>query len=301
MPIPGSPVTEAIAPLPRRPGRAAAQCGELLLAADERQLRACRGFCAGAHDAEGAHGFARPLQLEVAECIELEQPADLVRRRPPDHQIAHRLQARGNVAGVAERVGEDVRRRVAGRDHDRARVDGNARGELDSVRSGDLGAVVGERVVDREGRADGALGVVLVRHGRAEERQDAVAGQLRDRSAEALDLLAHQPCHVVEEEPRPLDAELPGNRRRAGDSATRTETIRRSPVALPGSAALTRSEGMVRARRTSRWTGAGAEAVVPEAKAQGWLPGAGSPPPAHAVACPVRSRARTTSVSLVLR
>ena len=179
-----------------------AQCGQLLLAPDERRHSACRGFCAGAHDAEGAHGFARPLRLEVAERVELEQPADFVRRRPPDHQIAHGLQVHGNVAGVAERVGEDVRRRVAGRDHDRACVDGNACGELDSVCSCDLGAVVGERFVDREGRADGALGVVLVRHGRAEERQDAVAGQLRDRSAEALDLLAHQPYHVVEDERR---------------------------------------------------------------------------------------------------
>ena len=80
-----------------------------------------------------------------------------------------------------------------------------------------LRGVVVERFADRERGADGALGVVLVRDGRAEERQDAVAGQLRDRTAEALDLLAHQPHDVVEEELRPLGAELLGDRRRAAD------------------------------------------------------------------------------------
>ena len=64
---------------------------------------------------------------------------------------------------------------------------------------------------------DGALGVVLVRDRRAEEREDAVTGELRERAAEALDLLAHQPHDVVEEELGPLGAELLRDGRRAGD------------------------------------------------------------------------------------
>ena len=43
--------------------------------------------------------------------------------------------------------------------------------------------------------------------GGAEERQDAVAGQLRDRAAEALDRFPHQPDDVVEEKLRAVGAE----------------------------------------------------------------------------------------------
>ena len=46
-------------------------------------------------------------------------------------------------------------------------------------------------VADRERRADGALGVVLVRGRRAEERHDRVPDELLDRSAVALELRAH--------------------------------------------------------------------------------------------------------------
>ena len=43
-------------------------------------------------------------------------------------------------------------------------------------------------VADRERRADGALGVVLMRDRRAEERHHRVADELLDRTAEALEL-----------------------------------------------------------------------------------------------------------------
>ena len=136
----------------------------------------------------------------------------------PHHQLASRLQARGNVDRCrrARRRGRRGGASPAGTTTGPVLTATRAASSIPYA-GGDLGAVVGERFVDREGRADGALGVVLVRDGRAEERQDAVAGQLRDRSAEALDLLAHQPRHVVEEELRPLGAELLGDRRRAGD------------------------------------------------------------------------------------
>ena len=104
------------APSFEQPVEHLAQRRELLLAADERRLRACAKARADAHDAEGADGLALSLQLEIAERVELEQPVDLVRRRRPHDEIAQRLQARGDVDGVAERVVEDVRRRVAGRE-----------------------------------------------------------------------------------------------------------------------------------------------------------------------------------------
>ena len=58
-----------------------------------------------------------------------------------------------------------------------------------------------QRVADRERGADGALRVVLVRDGRAEDRHHGVADELLDRAAEALELRAH--ARVVGlEEPR---------------------------------------------------------------------------------------------------
>ena len=56
-----------------------------------------------------------------------------------------------------------------------------------------------------------------MRRRRAEEREDAVPGQLRDGSAEAFHLLAHQPDYLVEEELRPLGAKFLGDGCRAGD------------------------------------------------------------------------------------
>ena len=233
MPIPGSPVMETIAPFPSSsPLEGLAQRLELLFPADERRFEACGRSFADAHDAEGADPLAPSLQLEIPELVELEQLVDLVRRRRSHDEIAIRLQARGHVDGIAERVVEDVRRRVAGRNHDRARVDGDARAKLESVSGRDFRGVVIERVTDRERGADGALGVVLVRDGRAEECQDAVAGQLRERTAEALDLLAHQPHDVVEEgtstAPGRASRQSTSSRRRRRRVPRRSAALRRS-------------------------------------------------------------------------
>ena len=47
---------------------------------------------------------------------------------------------------------------------------------------------LGDRVADRERRADRALGVVLVRDRRAEQRHHRVADELLHRAAVALEL-----------------------------------------------------------------------------------------------------------------
>ncbi len=177
-----------------------AQCRELVFPADERRFKGCGGSFADAHDAEGADPLAPSLQLEVPKLVELEQLGDLARRRRSHDEIAMRLQARGHIDGIAERVVEDVCRRIAGRNHDRTRVDGDAGAKLEFVGGRDFRGVVIERFADRERGADGVLRVVLVRDGCAEEGQDAIAGQLRDGTAEALDLLAHQLHDVVEDE-----------------------------------------------------------------------------------------------------
>jgi hypothetical protein len=69
-------------------------------------------------------------------------------------------------------------------------------------------APLGERVADSERGADGALGVVLMRRRRPEQRHHRVADELLDRAAVALELLA-QPrvvggkhrAHVLRVEP----------------------------------------------------------------------------------------------------
>ena len=62
--------------------------------------------------------------------------------------------------------------------------DGRPHGELELF----LLVQLVDRVEDAESRADGALGVVLVRDRRAEDRHHRVADELLDRAAEALDL-----------------------------------------------------------------------------------------------------------------
>ncbi len=173
---------------------------QLFLAADERRFWARGSLRADPRHAEGSDRLALSLQLELAELVELEQFVDVACRRRSNNHIPKRLQARGHIDGIAERVVEDVRRRVAGRNHDRACVDGDARTKLEAVCRRDVRGVDVERLADRKRGANGALGVVVVRDRHSEKRQDAVAGQLRDGAAEALDLLPHQPYDLVEEE-----------------------------------------------------------------------------------------------------
>ena len=72
-------------------------------------------------------------------------------------------------------------------------------------------------MTDREGGADGALGIVLVGGGRAEQRHDRVADELLDGAAEALQL-PPQP-NVVRSEPSTyvFGVHLLGLRGRADD------------------------------------------------------------------------------------
>ena len=190
---------------------------EFRRAPDEWRFGVCGSVRADPCHPEGGHRLAPSLELEIPECFELEQLLDLVCRRRSYDDIAKRLQSGSHVDGVSKRVVEDVWRRVTGRNDDRARVDGHARAQPESVGGRDLRGIAVECFVNRERGADGALGVVLVRDRRAKQREDAVPGQLRERAAEALDLFAHQPHDVIEEELRPFGSELLGDGRRAGD------------------------------------------------------------------------------------
>ena len=99
-----------------------------------------------------------------------------------------RLQARRGVDDVAGRHPLAFIRAGGERDHRLAGGDADADVEAERrIRR----VEVGERVSCRQRAPHGALGVVLVRQRRAEERHDGVADELLDRAAEPLQLGLH--------------------------------------------------------------------------------------------------------------
>ena len=72
-------------------------------------------------------------------------------------------------------------------------------------------------VADRERRADGALGIVLVRDRRAEEGHHRVADELLDRAAVPLELAAEPLAVRREQRAHVLRVELLGPRREADE------------------------------------------------------------------------------------
>ena len=99
-----------------QPVEGLAQRRQLLLASDQRRLDARTRLVVDADDAERADGLAPPLQLELAELLELEGLVDLARRRLPHDEVAERLQPCRHVDRVTERVVENVRGRVTARE-----------------------------------------------------------------------------------------------------------------------------------------------------------------------------------------
>ena len=123
-----------------------------------------------------------PLSAKDAERCECDELADEPPCRFPDHDVTVAsllLQARGDVHRVADDLFSLVRHHLAG-------VDGDAQ-----PGRADRGALlVRERakpVLHCDCRAHGADGVVLGDVRRAEDRLHAVAEELRDRAAVALD------------------------------------------------------------------------------------------------------------------
>ena len=80
-------------------------------------------------------------------------------------------------------------------------------------------ALLGERVANRERRADRALGIVLVRDRGAEDGHDRVADELLDRAAEALELGANACVVGLEQPPHVLRVHALGARGEADEVA----------------------------------------------------------------------------------
>jgi hypothetical protein len=200
----------------------ALQDRELELAPDQRECRRLGLRLPEALDAERLDGPADALELLLAEVFELDGALDLALGRGADDDAAAArdlLQAVGDVDGLAERVPGVVPVQLAplDADDDRPGVHADPHREVDAVGRFHLVRVLGDCTLDRERRADRALGVVLVRDRGAEEGEHLVADELRHRPVEAADLLGHDAHDLVDEELRALRAELLADRRRADD------------------------------------------------------------------------------------
>ena len=103
-------------------------------------------------------------------------------------RLGLRLEPRRDVHGVAHRPVLDARAGADRPDHDGSRLHADPDAEpVDPPAPADLVGELAHLLHDPQSGEEGALGVVLVRDRRAEEREHAVAGQVLDRPAERLD------------------------------------------------------------------------------------------------------------------
>src|SRR5262245_57653483 len=96
-------------------------------------------------------------------------------------------------------------------------MDADAGGELEAASGVQTTIEITERLLDLPGGAHDTVRGILVRHGRAEKRHHAVAGQLIDDTFEAVDLVKGQLQVLIEEVPIFFRIEALGDRRGADE------------------------------------------------------------------------------------
>jgi len=200
-----------------------AQRRELLLAPHQRrEARRGDGVDAPADGAVGddavhANGLGPALDLLLALVLELEEARD----EPPDRLgdqdlpgIRARLEARGQVRGVAH-GGVVHAQVVADATHDhRAGVDADPHLELDAVVCLHLLVQRRKAALDPQRGQHGAAGGVLERDRGAEEREDPIAEELVHGALVAVHFLEHEPEGAIHERVHLLGPEAFGERRR---------------------------------------------------------------------------------------
>src|SRR5579864_660455 len=199
---------------------------ELTLAADQPRFDAGDAALAARTEprARNGPGADRPvlsLQLELPRLSPVEERLDRCSGRVVDEhrpRLGFGLEARGEVDGIAERRVLDALPCA-----DLADDDGAGRGTdpdteaLDAPTADDLAAVLLQLGNDPQSRAQGALGVVLVRRGRAEEGEHAVPRQILDVAAERLHLPDDARDRLADDELHVLGIEALSERGRADD------------------------------------------------------------------------------------
>jgi hypothetical protein len=212
----------------------------LLVAADEAGEAALarevepRASGADAGQLEDPHRPARPLDLELAQVIQLEEAVGelgggfgqvglprLGQRLHPLRQ-ADRVADRGvAVIALADRAGDHL-----------ARVDPDPGGEVETVLAAQLGGVLGDVVEHPQRRVAGAARMVLVGDRGAEDGHDPVAGEFVDRALEAAHLVGEDREEALHD-PAPLLGSCCSARSiEPMTSAKSTVTCLRSPVGL---------------------------------------------------------------------
>jgi len=138
-------------------------------------------------------GIAQPFDLEESEVSQMEEARDHLRGRFTQVDgagIGELFHARGEPDGVS--LSRVIHAQVVAdtTHHDFTRVDSHAHGERNAEAALQFCRVAPQFVVEIEGRVACALRVVFMGDGRAEQGHDPVAGELIDRSLEAMDPLA---------------------------------------------------------------------------------------------------------------
>ena len=170
-----------------------------------------------------------------------------------EHRARRRglLEPSGRVDRIAGRAVLDARASADRAEDDRPRVHADPdREAVDAPTRGDLGSVAGHLLGDPQARTDGPFRVVLMRHGRSEEREDPVPGEILDGAPERLDGGHHPGDRLPDDEPHLLGVEPLPERGRADDVGVERRH-RLSLLAHRGCCAGLAHASLIAARRTS--------------------------------------------------
>ena len=171
----------------------AGEQAEFLIATDKRRqrARAASSACAASsNDAEELDRLGQTLEFARALVIDDKEPRDLKLNIPGDEHRA-RVGRTLHASGDIRRIAEHLARRL---DHNRARLESDARGELRRAFRGVSSIDLGKGALDRERRPHRALGVVLLCGRIAEEGHEPVAEPLQHVAAKP----SHRRCGLVE-------------------------------------------------------------------------------------------------------
>ena len=211
-----------------RLGQQLAEPAQLALAPHEAPERALGGVLEGrlprrhADDLVGGDRIALALDGERTGRQQPQLAPHQTRGGLGDQDLAGRgglLQPGGDVGRVAD--GGVVHAQVVadGADHDEARVESHAHGQLGARPEAGVRAAILQRTADLEGGHGRAAGVVLVGQRRAEQRHEAVAEELVDGALVAMDLGQRQLEESIEQIVHRVGAEPLGQRGRADQVA----------------------------------------------------------------------------------
>ena len=163
--------------------RAASQDCEVLFAADERgEKPGASSAPSAAYPQDAIKRYWRRSSPELMGALVFndEQPSDLPQDRRSDQhspRLGRCLNSRGNVGGLAEHLAVVV-------DDDGTAFEADANGKLRTPNRSVSGVNLAERVLDAEGRPNGALGVVLLRVRIPEDGHHPIAKHLKHVAAE---------------------------------------------------------------------------------------------------------------------